>query len=102
MCPALVVLVMAMPSQEPAQSSQQVCGTIAALQCDSSDPILMTLLSSNRSSPLQMSHPGHNHPGKEAIRLLLSPPYLLCLHYHSIQSSAIRPVWHSSKLTANV
>src|SRR4029079_10011435 len=44
MCPALVVLVMAMPSQEPAQSSQQVCGTIAALQCDSSDPILMTLL----------------------------------------------------------
>ena len=43
MSPALVALVFAMQSQ-PAQSTQQVCGTIAALQCDSSDPILMTLL----------------------------------------------------------
>ena len=42
MSPALVALALAMQSQ-PAQS-QQVCGTVAALQCDSSDPILMTLL----------------------------------------------------------
>src|SRR4029079_3612632 len=40
----LVLLAMALQSQEPAQGIQQVCGTIAALQCDSSDPILMTLL----------------------------------------------------------
>ena len=42
MSPALVALVFAMQSQP--QSTQQVCGTIAALQCDSSDPTLMTLL----------------------------------------------------------
>src|SRR6478752_4074868 len=40
---ALVALAIVMQSQQP-QSTQQVCGTIAALQCDSSDPILMTLL----------------------------------------------------------
>jgi TonB family protein len=43
MSPALVALVFAMQSQ-PAPGVQRVCGTIAALQCDSSDPILMTLL----------------------------------------------------------
>ena len=43
MSPALVALVFAMQSQ-PAPNTQQVCGTIAALQCDSSDPTLMTLL----------------------------------------------------------
>ena len=43
MFPALVALAIAIQSQEP-QPTQQVCGTIAALQCDSSDPILMTLL----------------------------------------------------------
>jgi len=32
-----------MPSQEP-QRIQRVCGTIAALQCDSSDRVFMTLL----------------------------------------------------------
>jgi TonB family protein len=40
---ALVALAIVMQSQQP-PSTQQVCGAIAALQCDNSDPILMTLL----------------------------------------------------------
>jgi TonB family protein len=43
MLAVLVALVFAIQSQEP-QGIQQVCGTIAALQCGSSDRTLMTLL----------------------------------------------------------
>jgi TonB family protein len=43
MLSALVALAVAMQSPEP-QKTPEVCGTIAALQCDSSDRTLMTLL----------------------------------------------------------